>query len=235
MIPYNFSLKEGLLITIEGVDGAGKTTQVQKINNFFSQYGIPVSTFKEPTDGIYGQKIRHLAIHGRHSVTREEEMELFINDRIEDCKTNIIPALKKNHLVILDRYYHSNIAYQGALGLDIKLIRKRNEKIAVKPDLVIILDLAVHIGLSRIIDFRKEEHNHFENEDYLEKVRRIFKKMSGANIQEINASSDEEAVFKNIRNILKNIIMPKITIKQNQVQMFDGTKSKNAAMNILFN
>lgn len=235
MIKDKVSLSQGILIAIEGIDGAGKTTQVLNIKHFFQQYGFKVSTFKEPTDGIYGNQIRNLAIHGRHSITSDEEMELFIKDRIEDCKENILPALKNNHLVIMDRYYYSNIAYQGALGIDIELIRKRNEKIARIPDLVIILDLAVHLGLSRIINFRKEQHNHFEEETYLEKVRQIFAKMSMPNIQEINASSDENDVFNNIKNILRDIVEPHIIIEESQIGMFKGKDIRDSAINAIFN
>lgn len=235
MISNKFSLSKGILIAIEGIDGAGKTTQVENIKTYFQKNGLKVSTFKEPTDGKYGKKIRNLAIHGRHSVSSEEEMELFINDRIEDCEINIKPALKKKHLVIMDRYYFSNMAYQSALGIDIDHIRSRNEEIAITPDMVIILDLAVHIGLSRIINYRNDQHNHFENEDYLEKVRKIFNKMTGSKVQGIPASPSEQTVLKNIKNILRDIVGPYLTLEQNQTGMFKNIYGRESAVEALFN
>ena len=135
-----YLLKKGILIAVEGIDGAGKTTQVRRLKDHFSRIGLSVVTYKEPTDGNYGQLIRKLAKDGRDNVTPEDEMELFLKDRKEDCNINIKPSLEKNKLVLMDRYYFSSIAYQGSRGLDVNHIWNKNEKIAIIPDLVIILD-----------------------------------------------------------------------------------------------
>ncbi len=200
-------LNKGILIALEGIDGAGKTTQVMKLKNYYQGLGFRVSVFKEPTDGYYGKQIRKLAKSGRN-VSPQEEFELFLRDRIEDCELNIVPALKRKELIFIDRYYFSSIAYQGALGLDIDYIWKKNEEIAVVPDLVIILDVAVKIGLSRIIFSRKEKPNYFEKEEYQQKVREIFKQLKASYIQEIDASFDVNTVFNNIKNITNSIIEP---------------------------
>jgi dTMP kinase len=214
-----YTLQKGILIAIEGIDGAGKTTQTLMLRDHFARLGYKVSTFKEPTEGFYGQQIKNLAINGR-TKSPEEELELFIKDRIEDCNVNILPALKRNELVLIDRYYFSSVAYQGALGLDQEYILRRNEEIAIKPDLVIILDCAVRIGLSRIQNFRQEEHNHFEKEDYLEKVREIFQKMKSSYIQVVNSCSDADEVFKNTRNIVEDIIAPHSSHVVDQLNLF---------------
>ncbi len=201
-------LKKGILIAIEGIDGAGKTTQVKLLKAHYEKQGLKVAVFKEPTDGPFGRKIRQLAINGREHISPEEEFELFLKDRIYDCEKNIIPALNENKLVLLDRYYFSSIAYQGALGIPLQRIVQENEKIAVKPDLVIILDVAVKVGLSRIKNFRKEQTNLFEKEEYLEKVREIFRSMKASYIQIIDASRPAEEVFKNVKNVVDDIIQP---------------------------
>jgi len=203
-------LKKGIFIAIEGIDGAGKTTQVNMIKNEFQKRGFPVSIFKEPTDSKYGKLIKEIAIKGRDNIAPKDELQLFIKDRIFDCKTNILPALKRKELVILDRYFYSNMAYQGALGLNPIEIKKENEKIAVIPDLVIILDCAVKIGLSRIKHNRGDIPNHFEKEEYLEKVREIFLKMNDTNVQIIDASRSIKEVFSHIKNIIEDIISPHI-------------------------
>lgn len=215
-----YKLNKGILIALEGIDGAGKTTQTINLRNYFQSKGFNVVNFKEPTDGIYGQKIRQLAIHGRHTITPEKELELFIKDRIEDCTNNIRPSLEKKKLIFMDRYYFSNIAYQGALGLNINDILQRNEEIAVIPDLVIILDVVVKIGLSRIKQNRQEDHNHFEGEEYLEKVGNIFKGMKAPFVQIIDGSRDEDTVFKNVRNITQDIIAPYVSLDKRQVDLF---------------
>jgi dTMP kinase len=220
-----YKLTKGILIAIEGIDGAGKTTQVHQLKDYYNRKGFPVSNFREPTRGQYGQKIRELAINGREKSV-EEEFELFLKDREEDCNLNIRPALMRNEIVIMDRYYFSSIAYQGALGLDIEYIKKENEKIAIIPDLVIILDCAVKIGLSRITDFRNDIPNHFEQEHLLERSREIFNSMHGSNIQIIDSSRNENQVFEHLQNIVLNITAP-YTVEENiQRDLFDSFSKK---------
>ena len=84
------------------------------------------------------------------SLTPEEELALFLKDRRENVARNIRPALRAGRIVVLDRYYFSTIAYQGAKGLDPERIRRLNERFAPKPDLVFILDLGAGDGLARI-------------------------------------------------------------------------------------
>lgn len=213
-------LSKGLLIAIEGIDGAGKTTQVQRLSEHYKRHGYDVATFKEPTDGQFGQQIRMLAKFGRHTVTPNEEFELFLKDRIEDCDINIRPALEINKLVFMDRYYFSNMAYQGALGVDRNYILNRNEEIAPIPELVIFLDVAARVGLSRIKNFRKEDNNHFEQEDYLNKVRKVFRQMDFPYLQRVEGSRDEDTVFINLRNIVQDVISPFIIPDSYQVDLF---------------
>ncbi len=220
-----YKLNKGVFIAIEGIDGAGKTTQVQRLKEYFQRKNLIVNTFKEPTDGHYGQLIREIAKTGRHLYTPEEELNLFLMDRKEDCEKNINPALAKNELVIMDRYYHSNIAYQGALGIDRELIQSKNEKIAIIPDLVIILDCAVRVGLARIKYSRNETPNHFENEHYLQKVKKIFQAMSGPNIQVVNSTPDEDTVFNHVRNIVNDMIAPYLIETDEQQDLFGTTEN----------
>lgn len=200
------SLKKGLLVALEGIDGTGKTTLIRQLEEYFSKRGLSVRTLREPTDGKYGQEIRRLGREGRHQVTPEQELDLFIRDRIEDCEKNIRPALAKNELVLIDRYYFSTVAYQGALGLETDRIWEMNEKIAVIPDLVLILDLPVDRSLKRITDHRKDEHDDFEKADFLEKAREIFISMNRPYICLIDADRDPESVFSDIREKIERLI-----------------------------
>lgn len=223
-----YKLNKGVLIAIEGVDGAGKTTQTKRLCDHFKRYGLEVATFKEPTNGKYGQKIRNLAIHGRDKITPEKELELFIKDRIENCQRNLKPALEQKKLVFVDRYYFSSIAYQGALGLDINYIQKRNEEIAIVPNLVIILDVAVKIGLDRIKYSRKESHNHFEKEEYLEKVRDIFLKLKDPYIEKIDGSQEENRVFNDMKKIIQIKLTPYLSIVGNGSELLTKELEKDS-------
>ena len=80
----------GWLIVFEGIDGTGKSTQCQEMESYLKNIKIPVALFREPTDGIWGQKIRKILAVGRGDVTREEELSWFIKDRQEDVKKKII-------------------------------------------------------------------------------------------------------------------------------------------------
>lgn len=199
-------LNRGILIAIEGIDGAGKTTQTRLLAQTLADRGYCVTTLKEPTEGPWGQRIRGLAHNGRN-LSPTDEMFLFLKDRMEDVEKNIRPALAEKRIVIMDRYYLSNIAYQGALGLDMKEIRRMNEEFAPVPDLVIILDVAPSIGQSRLVNGRKETPNHFEKEDYLEEVRKQFQKMQHhKNVQEIDGSRLVDEVARSVLNSVRAII-----------------------------
>jgi dTMP kinase len=167
-------LKHGILIAIEGIDGAGKTTQSRLLCEKLKNAGYSVVLLHEPTHSQWGEKIRQLAINGRHRTAPKEELELFYKDRIEDVNKNIIPKMQEKNVVIMDRYYFSNITYQGARGLDPSYIERVNEKIAPKPHLVIILDIMPSESLKRIRATREDGPNHFEKAKYLEKVRELF-------------------------------------------------------------
>lgn len=161
----------GFLIAIEGIDGAGKTTQAGMLAQYFGQLGFPVVMSKEPTIRRYGAELRATAAAGR--LTPEKEQELFEKDRREHVAEVIQPALDAGMIVILDRYYGSTAAYQGqdlASGL---AIVETNEAFAPKPDALVVLDVAYESGVDRITK-RGDKPNHFESETQLNAARSIF-------------------------------------------------------------
>lgn len=200
-------LNKGIFIVFEGIDGSGKTSQIQKLKEYFTEQGLVVTVLREPSDGPYGLKIRELAVKGRDKITPIEEFELFLNDRKEDCEKNIQPALDRKELVLLDRYYFSSMAYQGALGLDVNLIKTENEKIAIKPDLVIFVDVPVDVGLERIQNNRQEKYTLFEKKEYLEKVREIFLSMKESYFRIIDGTKTFMEIFTEIKTIILSLII----------------------------
>jgi dTMP kinase len=183
---------KGLLIVFEGIDGSGKTTQAKTLLRGLRARGIAAVFFREPTGGRWGREIRRKAIR-RDSLTPGEELELFVKDRREDVAKNLGPALAAGNVVVLDRYYLSTIAYQGAKGLDPGRILRMNETFAPKPDLVFILDVEAGTGLSRIGD-RKRKEELFEREDYLDKVRELFNGFRGRKIIHIDGTGDRKTI-----------------------------------------
>ena len=179
-------LKKGFLIVLEGIDGAGKSTQARRLLRKLRALGYETVSFREPTRGKWGRDIKRMA-KTAGSLTPEEELDLFVKDRRENVRKNIRPALSGEKVVILDRYYFSTIAYQGAKGIDPDRIRRLNERFAIKPDLVFILDIEAGRGLGRIRK-RKKKDLLFERERYLARVRKIFGGFRGRKFVHLDAS-----------------------------------------------
>jgi len=190
----------GKLIAVEGIDGAGKSTVARHIQSFLCSYRYPCVLFKEPSGSIYSRIIEIINHHLKVQLDPVLEMMLFLKDREIDVRKRILPALNQGKIVIMDRYYYSNIAYQSARGLDANKIRKLNEKIAPKPDLVILLDLDPTKALERIKNRKKLST--FENKDFLERVRQKFHAIADERTVIINAERELDVVKREVEQIV---------------------------------
>lgn len=180
-----------MFIVIEGIDGTGKSTQAKRLAEHFRNLGKTVTLSREPTDGPWGTLLRSSAEKGR--LSPDEELQAFYNDRRQHVEELIKPALTNGHVVILDRYYFSMMAYQGARGFDPAQIRKENETFAPVPDLLLILDLDVDTALKRI-GSRGDTANEFEQHSNLSRCREIFLSLKDepfARVIDANGSTDE--------------------------------------------
>ncbi len=205
MASSTMSASQGsVFIVFEGLDGAGKTTQVGLLCERLEQVGYEVVRLKEPTDGPWGQKIRHMAMDGRHNVSPETELTWFLEDRRQDVEQNICPALARGQVVVLDRYYFSTMAYQGARGLDPEQIRHCNETFAPPPDLLILLDISPEQGLERLQQDRHPDD--FEQLDYLQRVATLFSTMEFAYLRRIPATQTAEVVHDRIWQEVQTVL-----------------------------
>ena len=189
-------MERGFLIVIEGIDGAGKSTQAEILMSSLRERGFDVVYFSEPSGSRWGREIKRKA-RDPDSITPAEELELFQKDRKENVEMNLKPALGRNKIVVLDRYYFSTIAYQGAKGIDEERIKRMNEEFAVEPDLVFILDIDPREGLDRIKNRRKKDRL-FERADYLARVRQIFRGFKGKKFIHIDARMPKEEISARI-------------------------------------
>ncbi|HEY9857084.1 MAG TPA: dTMP kinase [Stenomitos sp.] len=205
--------RKGFFIVVEGIDGMGKSTQLAELEAYLRAQGYGVRRSKEPTDSDYGREIRRIAQQGRANVSLEDELGLFLKDRELDVRENILPALEAGEVVLLDRYFYSNIAYQGALGLDPAHIRQANEGFPV-PDLVILMDAPPTVGIGRIRGGRGEVNNQgYEQEDFLEKVRALFRAMPDPNIVRVDATRDLASVTRDVRDLVMSRLADKAIVK----------------------
>jgi dTMP kinase len=189
---------------MEGIDGAGKTTQVRMLAQRLSATNVPFITTKEPTDGPWGLKIRESAKTGRMSP--REELAAFISDRQEHVREELAPALEDGKVVLVDRYYLSTVAYQGARGLDPADLLAANS-FAPAPDLLIVLDIDPKLGLQRIRE-RGDLADLFEREEELARARSIFKGLLLPNLHFIDARLPAQAIHEIIFSLLMEKLHP---------------------------
>jgi dTMP kinase len=169
----------GTLIAFEGIDGAGKTTQLNLLADELRAKRISVVTSKEPTNGKWGRQIRRSAQDGRLSL--DEELRMLTEDRREHVLKLILPALINGHTVLLDRYFYSTIAYQGSRGGDVDAIAAAMTAEFPIPDVVFLIDVPAEVGLDRISLGRGETPNHFEQLDSLRAAREVFLNLAARN------------------------------------------------------
>jgi dTMP kinase len=126
----------------------------------------------------------------------QQEFELFLRDRHDNQCRTVLPALRRGEVVILDRYYISSMAYQGARGLDPAMIRRENEKIAMRPDVVVIFELSPDAGRERRAG-RAVSNNDFEHPEEQQRVAEILGELTEKDfpgLVRISADGTPEAV-----------------------------------------
>ena len=165
----------GLFVVLEGIDGAGKSTQVRWLGETLAAAGIPHVISREPTDGPYGRRLRESATLGR--LAPEEELATFLADRREHVSQLILPNLAQGKVVVLDRYYFSTAAYQGARGFNWREIIKQNEVFAPEPDILLWFELPPEVSQERI-GARGDSANAFEQLGTLRAVAEIYAQLA---------------------------------------------------------
>ncbi len=142
-----------MFISLEGIEGCGKTTQINYIRTFLENEGRPFVVTREPGGTIIGKKIRSILLDpSSKELVPTAELLLYMADRAQHIHSVIRPRLAEGKIVICDRYFDATVAYQGfARGLGVTYIRDLHRMVLedFKPDLTILLDLSPRAGLSR--------------------------------------------------------------------------------------
>lgn len=191
---------KGKLIVIEGIDGSGKSTCAKNLTEKLNSINLKTIYTFEPTHLHYGAKLRDSMLS--ENLDAEEELNLFIEDRKEHIESMIKPAIEDGYFIILDRYFYSSIAYQGAKGIDINRIINMHKDFIVKPDIVFIFHIPIDIALNRIIS-KRGIADRFENETYLKKVDKIFHSFKEPFIYHIDTDKDIKIINDELFNILE--------------------------------
>jgi len=196
-------MKRGLLIVVEGIDGAGKTTHARRIVKWLRERGIKAHYAFEPTRGAIGRILEEMASKRRVDV--RVEALLFAADRIDHLNRIIKPLLETGYVVVSDRYVHSSIAYQSVTVGDQRWVEELN-KFAEKPDLVILLDVDPEIGLRRI----KGRKARFERIEILKRVREKYLELAEREgFKVIDANREVEEVFEDVKGLVKGFLEEK--------------------------
>ncbi len=209
-----------MFISICGVEGSGKTTQLKFIARFLESFGKKFVITREPGGTPIGMKIRRILLDPENlDMTAKAELFLYAADRIQHIEQLILPALHEGKIVITDRFADSTTVYQGyARGIDLELVEKINDLVldGLKPDLTILLDIAPVIGLSRVqnqLKFgqRSESESRFEHEklEFHEKIRQGFLMLARKEpnrFRIVDAEQQQDKVTQNILQILKTAL-----------------------------
>jgi dTMP kinase len=172
-------LKKGLFITFEGTEGSGKSTQVKRLGALLKKHHIPHLVTREPGGSRLSTHLRRWILNRLdYRLSPKAELYLFLADRAQHVKEVLEPALRSGKVVLCDRYTDSTLAYQGGgRGFDLKILRLMNQEATggLKPDLTLLFDLPVRMGLKRALGRGKgKDRMEKENIKFHQAVRRVF-------------------------------------------------------------
>jgi dTMP kinase len=209
-----------LFITFEGVEGSGKTTQIQRLKKYLTQKGILCKVTREPGGCPIGEKVRKILLNpDHHEMVPTTELLLYEAARAQHVKEVIKPFLKKEGIVLCDRFSDATLAYQGyGRRIDLKWIDRLNRLASqgIKPHVTFLLDCPSDVGLKRALQrnrtLKQEREERFEREEiqFHQRVRKGYlaiAKKEPCRVKVIDTREGEERVFEKIRKIVDNLLV----------------------------
>ena len=171
-------MKKGLFITLEGIEGAGKSTVVDFIEDFLTKEGHDVIKTREPGGTVIGEQIREILLKNEnYTLTYDTELLLVFSARAQHIQEVILPALSLGKIILCDRFTDASYAYQGGgRGIDASRINLLEKWVQgdLRPNLTLLFDLDVSIGMQRTK--KRSDADRFEQEEinFFEKIRNTY-------------------------------------------------------------
>jgi len=205
-------MSKGKFITIDGVEGAGKSTQIDLICSYLHRKGIEVVRTREPGGTEVGEKIRSVLLDVENQEMHSDtELLLMFSSRNELIQNKIIPALNDGYWVVSDRFTDASFAYQGGgRMLNLDRIAELEDWVLgdFKPDLTLFLDVSVEVGMARIEARAAKDRIELEEREFFERVRSVFIRRSEAfpeRIKLIDASGAVDDIHSKIRALIDSL------------------------------
>ena len=205
MKPHNYP---GKLIAFCGLDGSGKTTQINLLKSFLENNNLPVHLTKQPTDSVRRSDIfrTYMDMENHEAYDYLALSLLCASDRVQHSNREIIPLLKKSDIVISDRYYYSCLANLLARGYENQQWIYEIARSIPQPDITFFMNINVETAVQRIRS-RPEEKNRYIDMDLQYKLKDIFLKIAEANNGVIiETDKDEHQCFKIIKSVVNMVI-----------------------------
>ncbi len=207
----NWSRKQGILITFEGIDGCGKTSQLKLSHKYLTSLGHKVVNLREPGSTPVAEKIRRILLDNRSSISDTTELLLYEAARSEIVRHEIQPLVASGHIVLCDRFYDSTTAYQGyGRGLDLRTIYKLH-RLAVgecRPNLTLLFDVTLRTAARRLgvkrdrLEAQPQSFHRRVRHGFLEIAAREFRR-----VKVIDGSRPIDVVFEDVRRYLKRRVV----------------------------
>ena len=202
--------KKGYFITFEGIDGCGKTTQIELLDNWLKSLGKKRLLTLEPGGSDLGKNLRQILLHYDKPVAKNAEMFLYLADRAQHVNNVISPALNQGEIVLCDRYTDSTLAYQGyAREGDVNELNMLNEIATnnLKSDLTIVFDIDVQTAQMRL--GKTKDRLEKEGVDFHTKVKNGYlelEKLYPERIKTVNANRSIEEIFSDVKKIVGELL-----------------------------
>lgn len=198
-------------ITLDGIDGAGKTTQLNVIRDWFASQGLPVRFTREPGGTPVGEALRQLLLHPDTRIGLRAETLLMFAARAQHLEDVILPALQQGVSVVSDRFTDATFAYQGAgRGLPQEEVAALEHWVqgGLRPDLTILLDVPLAVSMQRIEENREKDRFEQEQAAFFTRVRQGYLNRAAAapaRYAVVNSDRDKASVRSDIEALLQRL------------------------------